>query len=126
MDATEPSRPLGTMAAKSLQHRSSNSCRVVIAPGCDIICDIIIFVVPASCCKSLHVRLTEIFAPAIVDANRCVLLQALASAKSAFGQFEGLVPERVCWFKSSPQQIIAFEIKNCRAGKNDGSLYFQL
>ena len=30
------------------------------------------------------------------------------------------MPERVCWFKSSPQQIIAFETENCEPRENDG------
>ena len=64
-----------------------------LARSCDIICDIILFAVPASRCKSLHVRLTDIFAPALVAANRCVLLQAPASSQTGFCQFEGLVRE---------------------------------
>jgi len=75
------------------------------AHSCYIFCDFILFAVPTNCCKSLHVHLTDFFAAAIVAANRCVLLQALASSKNGQCQFEGLVPERVCWFKSSPQHI---------------------
>ncbi|MCX7037605.1 MAG: hypothetical protein NT005_00420 [Spirochaetes bacterium] len=77
--------------------------RSLTMQACYIICDLILFAIPASHCKPLHVHLTDFFSPAIVAANRCVLLQALASPKNGFCQFEGLVPERVWKFKSSPQ-----------------------
>jgi hypothetical protein len=50
--------------------------------SCDTICDIILLAVPANRCKSLHVNLTDLYTSAIVAANRCILLQALASAKA--------------------------------------------
>ncbi len=81
---------------------------------CDIICYIISFAVSANHDKLLQAYLTYFIPEQRVVANRCVLLQALASSRIGLCQFEGLVPERVCWFKSSPQQINAFSIKNCR------------
>ena len=59
--------------------------RIVICASlraCYIICDIILFAVTANRCESLHVHLTDFFATEIVAANRCVLLQALASSEN--------------------------------------------
>ena len=48
---------------------------------------------------NLFAHFTYFFTGAIVSENRCVLLQALASARIGLCQFEGLGPERVCRFK---------------------------
>ena len=55
----------------------SAACRV-----CYIICDIILFTVLTSHYKSLQDLLTHFLTPETLTANRCVLLQALASSKN--------------------------------------------
>ncbi len=53
-------------------------------------------------CKSLDIHLTDFFCPAIMAADKCVLLQAHKMASAILWG-----PERVCWFKSSPQHFLA-------------------
>ena len=84
--------------------------------NCYTICDIILFAVLPCRAKCLQAFLTQLLILKILATDRCALLQVFTGQKISFCYFEGLVPERVCWFKSSPQHRNSLRCSELREG----------